>query len=73
MGGLRKGEDMQDHNPKTECQNMNTQRLEANVKIKGKTAKLIERVSCTNEGASVSNVLVMGSCIRNFYPLVKFT
>lgn len=52
---------------------MNVQRLKTNLNITGKTAKLGETVSCTNEGASVSKVLVIGSCIRNFYPLAKFT
>lgn len=69
LKGLKKAGYMQDHNSKTGCQTMNTQRLKTNLNIKGKTAKLGERVSCTNEGASVSKVLVMGSCIRNFYPL----
>lgn len=44
-----------------------------NLNVKRKTAKLVEIVSYTNEGASVSKVLVMGSCFRNFYPLAKFT
>ena len=39
--------------------------------MKGKAVKLIRE--CTNEGASVSKVLVTGSCIRNAYPLAKFT
>lgn len=41
------------------------------LKIKGKAVKLIRE--CTNESASVSKVLVTGSCIRNAYPLAKFT
>lgn len=73
LEGLRKGGNMQDHNSKTGCQTTNTQRLETNLNITGQTVKLGETVSCTNEGASVSKVWVMGSCIRNFYPLAKFT
>lgn len=52
---------------------MNVQRLKTNLNITGKTAKLVETVSCTKEDASVSKVLVIGSYIRNFYPLAKFT
>lgn len=73
LGGLRKGGYMKDDNFKTGRQNMNMQRSKTNLNIKRKTAKLVEIVSYTNEGASFSKVLVMGSCFRNFYPLAKFT
>lgn len=72
LEGPRKGGYMQDHNSRTGCHTMNVQRLKTNLNI-GQTAKLGETVSCTNEGASVSKVLVRGSCIRNIYPLAKFT
>lgn len=71
LEGLGRGVSMQDHNSKTGYQNMNTQRWKMKLKMKGKAVKLIRE--CTNEGASVSKVLVTGSCIRNAYPLAKFT
>jgi hypothetical protein len=64
---------MGDHNYKIQCQNMYPSRLIANLKRKGKTDKPVETVSYTNGSARVSKVLVVSSCIRNFYPLVKFT
>lgn len=73
LGGLRKGQHVKDYNFKTGCQNLNMQRSKKNLNVKRKTAKLVKIVSYTNEGASVSKVLVMGSCFRNFYPLAKFT
>lgn len=73
LEGLRKRGYMQDHNSKIRCQKTNTQRFKTDLKAKGETVKLAETVNHTNEGAIVSKVLMMNSCIRNFYPLAKFT